>query len=351
MTDWKIFRGNCEPHNSIDTLIAKGAPPWRTFGDVPDTPFIPPKDERLQQRMSNPQIKYFYQVGSKEIDIINTALYLRRPLLVTGKPGSGKSSLADAIAYELNLGRVLRWPITSRSTLQEALYRYDAIGRLQEANLAKESSSGNGIRRSRKESTAEDIGRFISLGPLGTALLPTLRPQVLLIDEIDKSDLDLPNDLLNIFEEGWYEIPELTRHTQQIVDVRAYDSEILVPITKGRVKCASFPIVILTSNNERELPQAFLRRCLRLDIFDPTEQKLQQILNVHFAEDAVSEPARQKIITDFVARCNDGQLLSNDQLLNAVFLLSQGIDLNQKITDEQQLIDAVLRNLSSHGKR
>ena len=126
--------------------------------------------------------------------MVNTALFLRRPLLITGKPGSGKSTLAHSVAYELNLGPVLRWPITTRSTLQDGLYRYDAIARLHEASL---------------RGGTPKIGPFVQLGPLGTAMVPTRWPRVLLIDEIDKSDIDLPNDLLNIFEEGEFEIPEL----------------------------------------------------------------------------------------------------------------------------------------------
>src|SRR5262249_15133431 len=167
-----------------------------------------------------------YQSTPEEVELVNAALYLRRPLLVTGKPGTGKSTLVNAVAYELGLGPVLSWSITSRSTLQEGLYRYDAIARLQQASLVDRlRQSGQEGRTTETdqddrdtESAANDptdIGQFIRLGPLGTALLPAERPRALLIDEIDKSDIDLPNDLLHVFEEGRFEIPELVRTAGQ----------------------------------------------------------------------------------------------------------------------------------------
>ncbi|MFM6527076.1 MAG: MoxR family ATPase, partial [Dolichospermum sp.] len=99
--------------------------------------------------------------------------------------GTGKTSLAYAVAYELGLGEVLHWPITTRTTLKDGLYSYDAIGRLQDA-------------KDKDKDNLAEIGKYINLGSLGTALLPSEKPRVLLIDEIDKSDIDLPNDLLHI---------------------------------------------------------------------------------------------------------------------------------------------------------
>src|SRR5262249_15364466 len=142
--------------------------------------------------------------GAEELEMINAALYLRRPLLVTGSPGAGKSTLAHSVAAELGLGRVLRWPIVSRTRLVDGLYHYDAIARLQDVQVAAHSRAG-GV------DPTTDIGSYVRLGPLGTALLPSDTPRVLLIDELDKSDIDLPNDLLNVLEEGEFSIPELER--------------------------------------------------------------------------------------------------------------------------------------------
>src|SRR5205807_37026 len=129
----------------------------------------------------------------------------------------------------------LRWSINSRSTLQEGLYHYDALARLRDANLEQ-------LDKTRAE---VDIGRYLKLGPLGTALLPSSRPRVLLIDEIDKSDIDLPNDLLHVFEEGSYEIPELLRLADKLPDVKLLPDDgqseaDRVCIRLGKVRCEEF---------------------------------------------------------------------------------------------------------------
>ena len=151
---------------------------------------------------------------------------LRRPLLVTGNPGVGKSGLAYQIARDLGLGRVLHWSITSRSTLRSGLYDFDAIGR------AQAGASGTSL-----------VGDFVHLGPLGTALLPYARPRVLLIDELDKSDIDLPNDLLNVFEDGTYTVPELIRlrSRQEAVEVHIADPGHRATIRDAVVTCRDVP--------------------------------------------------------------------------------------------------------------
>ncbi|MFY1693289.1 AAA family ATPase [Plantactinospora sp. WMMB782] len=303
------------PHDSIDQLPKP--PPWRVFDEEaePITPWVDQTD--AEQRSGEN-----YRPDREIVELVNAALYLRRPLLVTGRPGTGKSTLATAIAHELRLGRVLRWNITSRVAVRDGLYQYDPLARLYRASRRAEEP----------EKADEDVGRFIRLGPLGTALLPGERPRVLLIDEIDKSDLDLPNDLLTIFEDGAYEIPELVRQAEQAADayVMTADSTERVLVHEGRVRCRSFPIVIMTSNDEREFPPAFLRRCIQATLAQPDGAKLNEIVGAHLA-DIADESA--DLIDEFLDRRDPGEL-ATDQLLNAIYLTdragrSGGVDRRQ----------------------
>ncbi|MCZ7413684.1 MULTISPECIES: AAA family ATPase [unclassified Streptomyces] len=299
------------------------APPWRTFGDA--APDAAPDGARDADE--GPEHRP-YLIGPAERDVVNAALHLRRPLLVTGHPGTGKSSLADALAHELSLGPVLRWSVNSRSRLTDALYRYDAVGRLREANLSQHQGGSD-----------PGIGRFVRLGPLGTALVPGDHPRVLLVDELDKGDVDLPNDLLTVFEEGRFEIPELARLPEGEDEVRVYAARgsDTVPVRRGVVRCREFPVVVITSNGEREFPPAFLRRCLRLDLPDPDERRLRAIVAAHLGEEAL--PRVDDLVRTFLARRAPGEL-ATDQLLNAAFLRLGGVDL-----DAEGLLDAVLHRL------
>lgn len=311
--DWRLFRGDGQAR----TVDFPEAPPWRRF----DTPSSTPAD-------AQPPLPYL--IGRAEADVVNAALHLRRPLLVTGQPGTGKSSLAHAVAHELRLGRVLHWPVNSRSTLQDALYRYDAIGRLRESNLRHEGG---------EVSEELGIGSYVRLGPLGTALVPGARPRVLLVDELDKGDVDLPNDLLNVFEEGEFEIPELARLPQDQASVRVMtaDPDSWTEVVRGRVRCSEFPVVVITSNGERDFPPAFLRRCVRLALPEPDEDRLLAIVRAHLGSPDLD--GHDELLRAFLARRARGEL-ATDQLLNAVFLRKGGVDL-----DADGLLDAVLHRL------
>ncbi len=315
---WPIFRGTGEPHEGMKDLPA--APPWRSFHGEPVERRLMPATKRAR-----------FQIEPEEIELVNAALFLRRPLLITGKPGTGKSSLAHAVAYELGLGPVLVWPINTRSTLQEGLYRYDAVSRLQDSARDKESTA------------LRDIGRYIKLGPLGTALIPTRRPRVLLIDEIDKSDIDFPNDLLHVFEEGTFEIPELSRlpKEHEVVDVQPFDGDEPIPIKRGRVTAAEFPFVVMTSNGERDFPAPFLRRCIRLEMKPPGPEKLAKIVTAHFNE--TTAQSASELIAEFVKRRESADL-ATDQLLNTVYLVTRHrVDLKGK--PREALKEALLREL------
>ena len=182
------------------------------------------------------------------------------------------------------------------------------------------------MRRTGEPGDDSDIGRFIELGPLGTALLPIDWPQALLIDEIDKSDLDLPNDLLNIFEQGEYSIPELARarlkKPEDGVRVRRWGSQ--------RERCKHFPFVVMTSNREREFPPAFLRRCIRITIKEPNDTMLGSIVESHFDEG--TRTSARELINQFLDNRRNKEL-ATDQLLNAVYLI---LGSNQRFADNDK---------------
>jgi len=319
---WRLFQGD----GRVREVDFPEAPPWRRFGGAP---------EGAGRRRERP-----YLIGSDEADVVSAALLLRRPLLVTGQPGTGKSSLAHAIAHELSLGRVLHWPINSRTTLQDGLYHYDAIGRLREAGLRRDRDTEQG-----SVPKEPDIGSYVRLGPVGTALLPVARPRVLLIDELDKGDIDLPNDLLTIFEDGEFEIPELARLTgeQDRARVVTADPGGRADVDRGWVRCSEFPVVVITSNGERDFPPAFLRRCVRLDLPEPVEERLRAFVRAHLGDSGGSDgdgiEGLDELVRAFLSRRASGEL-ATDQLLNAVFLRRGGVGL-----DADGLLDAVLHRL------
>ncbi|WP_030811347.1 MULTISPECIES: MoxR family ATPase [unclassified Streptomyces] len=324
MSDWLIYRGAGAPHDGIEHLPPP--PPWRDFDGgplvAPPAALDPASERRLgvQHREAS-----HHRPGETERELVNAALYLRRPLLVTGAPGSGKSTLAHSVAYELGLGRVLSWPVVSRSTLRDGLYDYDAIGRLQDLQIARAAPSpaadGGAAGGADEDGTGEPgggIGRYIRLGPLGTALLPAARPRVLLVDELDKSDIDLPNDLLNVLEEGEFRIPELERLAGSAPEVAVLtDDGARVTVRGGRVRCHAFPFIVLTSNGERDFPAPLLRRCIHLHIPAPDKERLAAMVRAHFGEGAAER--YESVIDRFLDR-EPGDVRAVDQLFNAIHL-------------------------------
>jgi MoxR-like ATPase len=310
---WNVYRGDSEPHDDIRKL--PNAPAWRGKSAEIDQAFLPTQTE---------------------IDLVNAALCLRRPLLITGKPGTGKSSLAKAVAHELQLGEVLSWHITTQSNLQDALYSYDAIARLHDASINKD-----------EENKIENIGDYITLGALGTAFTDSTKNKirVVLIDEIDKSDIDLPNNLLHVLEENMFKIPELERSKTEEHQVDTFDGH-KTSIMNGKVEADIdyFPLIIMTSNGEREFPPAFLRRCIHLTIKRRREfSELKNIIESHITLTDAEHKEIRNIIEEFSKKDIDKEYLATDQLLNAVFLKLKGID----VLADEKLLASIWKSLSA----
>jgi MoxR-like ATPase len=340
--DWWIYRGTGVPRPERARLLPP-PPPWREFGGTPPPQDVVAEadDSEMKRRLGG--VASVPRADIHEVDMVNAALYLRRPLLVTGRPGSGKSSLAFRIARELGLGRVLRWPITSQSTVKGGQYGYDAIGRAQAAGARSAAAGG------RVEGVEEPaIGEFVRLGELGTAFLPRELPRVLLIDELDKSEADLPNDLLSVFEDGEFEIPELVRVARRtpVVEVFTADPDATAMISGGRVRCRAFPIVVITSNGERDFPPAFLRRCLRYETKDLDADQLAAMVAAHLADADAGDGDRGRIIEEFVSRSEAFGGLPVDKLLEAVYLATSGA-YHPGDSSWPRLMDALWRQLNS----
>lgn len=348
---WWIYRGTGTPSPYLASLQERlpAPPPWRSFDGGPDQPDPPPDDHESTRVLGAASATTSRPLTEHEVrvtDAVNAALLLRRPLLVTGSPGVGKSALAHRVSRELGLGRVLRWSITSRSDLRSGLYEYDPIARIHDISADAAATPDT------RESVDRPIGDYLRLGPLGTALLPHRLPRVLLIDEFDKSDTDLADDLLDVLESGTYRIPELTRlrSAQPEVAVPTDDPGRTATVHEGVVRCHEFPFIVITSNGERPLPPAFRRRCLPVRLERPTAEELADMVSAHFVGRARDRD--RELITQFLRRCDEVNGLSIDQLLNSVHLASSDVHAHATSLDPDawnRILDLVWQRLTEAG--
>lgn len=229
-----------------------------------------PKKPPANPHPDSPKKVEPYIAPDELIDAVNLAIFLRRPLLLEGEAGCGKTRLALAVAYELGLP-FYRWDIRSTTKAQEGLYEYDAILRLHDVQTQKLETFEN----IRNPSNPKDYRTF---GAIGKAFQAD-KPAVVLIDEIDKADIDFPNDLLTVLDEPWkFEIRETGETGDKAITAKHK------------------PIVIITSNKEKgNLPAPFLRRCIYYYVkFPDTADKLQEIVNIHY-QHKVDQETEKKI--------------------------------------------------------
>ena len=247
-----------------------------------------------------------YVVTNELMNAVNVSIALEKPLLIKGEPGTGKTMLAEAIADALDMELII-WGIKSTTKAQEGLYVYDTVQRLYDSQFG--------------EGNVGDISQYIKLGELGEAFTSD-KQVVLLIDEIDKADLEFPNDLL-------WELDKM---------------EFYINETKETVKTKHRPIVIITSNAEKELPDAFLRRCIFHYIEFPNKEKMEEIVKVHFGD--IDRKLSEKALEAFYELRGMDDLQkkpSTSELLDWIqALMISGVDINN-LKKEMPFVGVLLK--------
>ncbi|BAZ10731.1 hypothetical protein NIES4071_25540 [Calothrix sp. NIES-4071] len=277
---------------------------------------------------------YPYLPSEKLKDVVNLAIYLGRPLLLKGEPGCGKTQLAFAVAYELGLA-FEAWYVKSTSRAKDGLYSYDTIGRLRDAQLA---ASGSLTPEEKKR--FDDPTSYIRLGPLGRAFTNPHRT-VVLIDEIDKADIDFPNDLLLELDEQLIKIEEVREDGRE-----------------KEIKAVNPPIVFITSNDEKDLPDAFLRRCLFYYIHFPSYEQIVQIVKYRFPN--IADGLVDKAVSRFteLREMLEGETgkfsknVSTSELLDWVKAMQRDSleDILNRLSGENQLpyLEVLLKSWDAH---
>jgi len=247
-----------------------------------------------------------YVASEDLMSTVNIAMALQKPLLIKGEPGTGKTMLAQAVSEALGK-KLIIWNIKSTTKAQDGLYVYDVVQRLYDSQFGNEG--------------VDDIGKYIKLGKLGEAFTAD-EQVVLLIDEIDKADLEFPNDLL-------WELDQM---------------EFYIPETKETIKAKQRPIVIITSNAEKELPDAFLRRCVFHYIEFPDQEQMEEIIGVHFTN--LDETLiRQSLMTFYWLRQLDGieKKPSTSELVDWIrALVAGGVD-PDRIQQDMPFVGVLLK--------
>jgi MoxR-like ATPase len=251
-------------------------------------------------------------IASKPL-MVNVSVALGKPLVIKGEPGTGKTLLAHSIAGALNK-KLLIWNIKSTTKAKDGLYVYDTVQRLNDARF--------------KDKDISDIRQYIKLGKLGQAFTSD-EQLVLLIDEVDKADVEFPNDLLNELDEMSFHIPELDE------EVRA----------KHR------PVVIITSNSEKELPDAFLRRCIFHYIEFPDQEMMEKIVKVHYP-DIENKLMREAIKKFYWIREVEGlrKKPSTSELIDWIKVLALGGISTDKISSEIPFLGTLLKTEQDTGR-